>query len=233
MKNAILFPDIHTHTALFSRVHQFNLLPTRYIHASWVEELPCSLQIDLPALWQQDPRAEQHCAVLIIKTFCHGFVYDFSDALRRVALMPSTGLAKLMVYLGLAINARSIRQSISGPYIRILSRVFGPEAYEFATTRASLLADSHWFDLLKPRRTDRDVQPGDILTSGRRCLQICLQGSPDPLVRRLRLKFPHSMKWDFTPRNDHGVRTACRRLVQKIMKMEKGLSISLPFCGFN
>jgi hypothetical protein len=220
MKKTILFPDIHGHRALFFCVHQFNLLPTRYIHASWLQGLIGSMQTDIRKIWKKNPRAEKHCAALIIKTFCHGFVYDFSDALRRVALMKGAGLARLMVYAGLAANTRSIMQTLSGRHIKALSSAFGPEAYEFAVTRAPLLAGPRRFDYLKPQRTDMDPQPGDILESGRQCLQICLEGSPVPLVQRLRLKFPRNMRWDFTVRSDDAIRIACRHLIQKIMKME-------------
>lgn len=224
MKKTILFPDIHCHRALFFCVHQFNVLPTRYIHESWLQSLMGSMQTDIRAIWKKSPRAEKHGAALIIKTFCHGFVYDFSDALRRVALMEGAGLARLMVYAGLAAHARSIMQTLSGRHIKALSSAFGPEAYEFAVTRAPLFAGPHRFDYLKPRRADQDPRPGDILESGRQCLQLCLHGSPLPLVQRLRLKFPRKMHWDFTARGDAAVTMACRRLIQKIITMELRLS---------
>lgn len=222
MKKTILSPDIHSHRDLFFRVHQFNLLPTRYIHVSWLEDFVGAMETDIREIWKNSPRAEKHCAALIIKTFCHGFVYDFSDNLRRVALLPSAGLARLIVYTGLAANAYSIMQTLSGRHIKTLSNAFGQQAYEFAVTRAPLLAGPRRFDYLKPHRMDGDPQPGDILESGRQCLQICLQGSPTPLLQRLRLKFPRNMHWDFTPRSDDAIKTACRRLIQKIIKMEIG-----------
>jgi hypothetical protein len=223
MKKPILFPDIHINRALFLSIHQFNLLPTRYIHASWLPDLVGAAREDIQIVWQKNIRAEKHCAALIIKSFCHGFIYDFSDSFRQVALMPAAALARLMVYTGLAIHARSIKNSISGPYHKHLSVAFGPEAYEFAVNRAPLLVGSYPFGFLKPKHADEsDPQPGDILESGRRCLQTGLEGSPKPLVRRLCLKFPKNMHWEFKPLSNEAVITACRRLVQKIMKMELG-----------
>jgi hypothetical protein len=220
MKKPVLFPDIHSHRALFLCVHQFNLLPTRYIHPSWLQNLVGATPMDIHKICGKNPRAEKHCATLIIKTFCHGFVYDFSDTFRRSVLLPAAALARLMLYTGLAIHARSIMHSISGGYLKSLSHAFGPEAYEFAVNRAPLLAASHQFDFLKSGRTGLDPRPGDILESGRRCLQTCLEGAPKPLVRRLCLKFPRNMGWDFKPRSNDAATTACRRLIQKIMKME-------------
>lgn len=220
MKKEILFPDIHCHRALFFCVHQFNVLPTRYIHSSWLRDLTGPVRTDIRKIWKKNPRAEKHCAAWIIKTFCQGFIYDFSDAIRRVALLPSTGLARLMVYTGLAINAHSIMQTISGQHVKALAKAFGPEAYEFASNRASLLAGSHRFDFLQPQRADKGLHSGDILESGRRCLQICLEGLPAPLVRRFRLKFHRNMPWDFSRRSEQVVRMNCRQLIHKIMKME-------------
>lgn len=220
MTKTLLFPDIHCHRTLFFRVHQFNLLPTRYIHGSWLQDIAGAMQADIRSIWKKNPRAEKQCAALIIKTFCEGFIYDFSDAVRRVVLLPGTELARLLVYAGLAIHADSIMQSLSGRYIKALSNAFGPYAYEFAVTRAPLLTGSRRFDFLKPHRTAMDPQPGDILESGRRCLQVCLEGAPAPLVRRLCLKFPRHLVWDFTGRSNDAVKMTCRRLIQKIMKME-------------
>jgi hypothetical protein len=220
MKKTLVFPDIHSHRALFFCVHQFNLLPTRYIHDSWLEKLVGAKQLYIRKIWKKNLRAEKHCAALIIKTFCHGFIYDFSDTLRRVALLPGAELARLMVYAGLAANSHAIVKTLSGRHIKTLSNAFGQQAYEFAVTRAPLLAGPRRFDYLMPQRTEKDPQPGDILESGRRCLQICLEGAPVPLVQRLRLKFSRTMNWDFTLRSDDAIRTACRRLIQKTLKME-------------
>jgi hypothetical protein len=220
MKKAILLPDTHSQRTLFFHVHRFNLLPTRYIHPSWLEELTGVLPKDIRPIWQRNPRAEKHCAALIIKTFCQGFIFDFSDAVRCVALMPGDALVRLMAYAGLVINAHIIMKSISGSYIKSLSKAFGPEAYEFAATRAALLFGSRRLEFLTPPQTHSDPQLGDILECGRRCLQICLEGSPDPLTQRFRLKFPRNMRWDFAPRSDDAVRAASRRIVEKIMKME-------------
>jgi hypothetical protein len=220
MKKAILLPDTHSQRALFFHVRQFNLLPTRYIHESWLNDLLGALQTDIRPIWQKNSRAEKHCAALIIKTFCHGFIFDFSDAIRCVALMPSDALARLMIYAGLVINAHFIMKTISGHYIQSLSNAFGPQAYEFAATRAPLLFGSRRLEFLTPSQTHMDPQPGDILECGRQCLQICLEGSPEALTQRFRLKFPRNMRWDFAPRSEEAVRMACRRIVEKIMKME-------------
>ena len=220
MKKTILFPDIHSHRDLFLRVHRFNLLPTRYIHASWLPGLVGNLQGDICHIWKNNPRAEKHFAALIIKTFCRGFIYDFSDALRRVALMPVHELARLIVYTGLAVNTHSIVRSIAGRDAKTLSRAFGPDAYEFAATRAPLLVGPRRFDFLLPQQAGTDARPEDILESGRRCLQVCLEGAPAPLVQRFRLIFPRNMHWDFRRHKGDAVRSVCRRLIQKIIKME-------------
>ncbi len=220
MKKALCFPDIHSHQALFLCVHAFNLLPTRYIHASWLRDLAGDGQWDVRQMWKQNPRAEKHCAAWIIKTFCHGFIYDFSDSHRRLALLSGAGLVQLMVYTGLAMQARSIAQTISGRHINPLIRAFGPQAYEFVSTRATLLSGLRRFDFLLPQGADRHPRPGDVLESGRRCLQICLEGSPAPLVQRFRLKFPRHQPWDFTLRSGDAAIAVCRQLVQKILKME-------------
>lgn len=220
MKKTILYPDIHGHRELFLRVHRFNLLPTRYIHTSWLQELAGDFHGEICHIWKNNSRAEKHCAALIIKTFCRGFIYDFSDTFRRVALLPAQELARLMVYTGLAVHSYSITRSIAGRQAQTLSRAFGPEAYEFATTRAILLVGPQRFDFLMPRQAGVDAHPEVILESGRRCLQISLEGAPDPLVQRLRLKLPRSMCWDFKRCRGDAVRSACRRLIQKIIKME-------------
>lgn len=220
MTKKTLFPDIHSHQALFNCVHQFNLLPTRYIHASWLQDLVGAMHTEIRQTWKENPRAEKHCAALIINMFCHGFIYDFSDVVRRVALMPDAELARLIVYTGLTIHARAIIRTISSRHVKALSDAFGPQAYEFAVTRAPLLAGSRRFGILRPQGTDMGPQPGDILQSGRQCLQTSLEGAPEPLVRRLCLKFPQNMRWDFTLRSQQAVRESCRQLIQKIMKME-------------
>jgi len=220
MKNPNIFPNIHSHRTLFFYVHQFNLLPTRYIHASWLQELGGAIQTNIKEIWEKNPRSERQCAALIIKTFCHGFVWDFSDSIRCVVLMPSAELAKLIIYAGLAINACSIIRTISGRSIKALTAAFGPEAYEFAITRAPLLTGSRRFEFLLPHGDERDPVPLNILENGRQCLQICLEGLPEPLVRRFCLKFPRSTVWDFKPRSNDTVRTVCRSIIQKIMKME-------------
>ncbi|WP_185961327.1 SctK family type III secretion system sorting platform protein [Telmatospirillum sp. J64-1] len=187
---------------LFRLIYQFNLFPSRYIHASWVDVM------FEPSLWQR-MAATRRCEAALNRVLLQelsledSFPVDFSAPAARVGLLDQESLSRLSLYLGLTLDHSSIRRVIHGPSVAVLRQTLGDDAFLFAVQRAPLLAPPP--GLLSPSllpESDPSDEPGAMLgrfqAIGRRVLAIALGGLPPDILKRFRLKLPYDPDMDFS-----------------------------------
>lgn len=175
---------------LFRRIYEFNLLPSRYLHASWVEAL------FEPGLWRRlaaMPRCEAPlCRLILEKTDLAGsFHDDFDDAPARLALLDHAVLERLALHAGLLREGAAVRAAIGRDRVLALRAALGEEAYAFALHRAPLLAppvpglpDGPGGDMAPEELRRRAGQ------AGWRLVMAVASGFPPALRRRFALKLP-------------------------------------------
>lgn len=175
---------------LFRRIYEFNLLPSRYLHASWAEAL------FEPGLWRrlkETPRCEAPLCRLILEKMdlADSFHLDFADPGARLALLDYGVLERLALHAGLLREGAAVRAEIGRDGVLALRRALGEEAYAFALHRAPLLAP--------PRPAAEEGGPAGAAglrrraeEAGWRLVMAVASGFPPALHRRFALKLPRA-----------------------------------------
>jgi hypothetical protein len=116
----------------------FALLPHRYLHESWRPELMAE---PLWRLLAASPRTEGRLAAFVGEKLGLATVpaAGFEGPQARFCLLPGEALARIAQRVGLVLNCGRIAKSIDGKLVGRLRHELGPEAYEFAVRRASLI----------------------------------------------------------------------------------------------
>jgi hypothetical protein len=194
-------------------VHQFNVLPTRYMHPSWWENVT-----DFPSAivrCTENQRAEKHLAAYILGIIGHQYCYQFQDLAHRIVLLDGPTLEKLVFALGLTVNARRIKAIIDGPKVRLLKKDLGEIAFLFAIKRASLFGNQTWF--WDAGADESDLSREGVVQDGRKCIQICLSSAPEAMTKRFRLKFAKTVSWDFSGNNQSKDKDRAWSLIRKVL----------------
>ncbi len=173
-------------------IYEFNLLPSRYIHPSWLEELwGEEMEPALLDVLRSRGRGERRLSEIILTRLGMGrnFYFDFEDSSRRLALIDGATLEKLVFLVGLAVNYPSIARVVERKPLLALKSRLGERAYLFALKKAPFLLGR-----MEPSKGGLD-DLGDGLSSllvecGMRHLQLCFSGEADALTKRLLLKLP-------------------------------------------
>jgi hypothetical protein len=171
-------------------VLEFNLAPANYVDPSW---LPVETSVvfaavaagfgkralDVVSRWLLSEHALQDA-----------FDFDFSEPLKRIALVDRASLQHLARHLGLLAVAKALRTTIDRVSVGALKARLGAQNYEFALrhgTAANVLAAPARVDLSCPRLEDRLLAVG-----GQRLLSF-FESAPPALVGRARLKLPRTL----------------------------------------
>jgi hypothetical protein len=124
---------------------------------------------------------------------------DFSTPVVCLALAEADVLEKLVLYLGLVLNIRYIRQTVERDKVRVLKERIGEEAFLFALKRAPFLGLG-----TPPSATElsTSLPPEDfhqkVRAIGLHCLASTMAEYTDPsLIQRLLFKFPKAHQADF------------------------------------
>lgn len=197
---------------VFSLIYQFNLLPSRYMHASWADELFTH------ELWQRlkdSPRAEPHLNRLILGDLgvSGTFPADFGDLAARLALVDGTTIDRLALHLGMVVEGAALRRVIAGEEVRRLREALGADAHAFAVQRAPLLAAAAGLP--------GSVEPGDpplierLRSAGLSLIGSAMAGLPPEILKRFLLKLPRTARGSFIP-SDRAARALT--LISRVFK---------------
>lgn len=167
---------------------EFNFLPLRYIHSSWLETVRRGT---LLSKFRGCRRTEQRLSRYLLAEFeLHGqYWFDFSDPCKCIALLDGNKLAQLVLYTGLAVNAARIKGTILGKEVLKLRRDLGEDAYLFALKDASLFGLTSEVASL-PRYSKCMLVQAKIC--GIRCLATVFPEGTPAFTKRMLLKLPVS-----------------------------------------
>ncbi len=166
---------------------EFNFRPLRYMHDSWLEEVPGA---ELVARLRACARSEDRLSAHVLEHFglAGHYVFEFSDFSRQLVFMPTGDLARFIHYLGVVLNAEALRRSIDGNDVRRIHEYLERDMYLFGLRRAPYIAQVSDLPQLK---VPPQLGLGErIVASGMQCLRVALNSAGAPVVKRLLLKFP-------------------------------------------
>jgi hypothetical protein len=184
---------------LFYLIYEFNILPARFIHDSWISELAeWGVDKRLFHTLRDGSRAEVRLSRLILmKRGVHqDYFFDFQEPPKRLALLDGNTLQKLLFYTGLTLSARSISREIERTKVAALKKVLGEPAYLFAMKKAPLLIGSQ--DFTDVTLGEPEALPSILSERGTHCLKSCFGEAPPSLTQRMLLKLPRKFSTYWT-----------------------------------
>jgi hypothetical protein len=171
--------------ALFRTALTFNRRPVAYI-------APERLAADEPMLpaeaWRRllaTPRLSARLSARILGRYglAGRELWDFEPRRRRLALLDVGMLRQIAVRAGALLHSAAIRRVVMREGVMAVRGLLGEEGHAFALKRAPFLP--------LPVRLPEPADPASVLErDGLSCLAAWLEREPEPLARRVRLRFP-------------------------------------------
>jgi hypothetical protein len=172
-------------------VWEFNYKPERFVHHSWVSNLPNADLIQKlinEDSSQKSTRLSHHLMSQL--GFDGKFYFDFSDPITKLALWHGNDLEKLVYHVGILFYFDEIRHKIAKNDVRKYRTELGSELYNFALKRAPSLKKKQLKQVVLPSSMPIKQK---VLVAGLIALFTAMKGYPVPLLKRLVVKLPR--KW--------------------------------------
>jgi hypothetical protein len=116
----------------------FNLFPSQYAHATWLERLGVSADENEPRespLWTRSVSS----ALLRAANLDKHFDNDFYDPAKRLALIDASSLTRVAGLVGATLLRERIKRAVRQEEVRTLRASIGAEAHAFAVRFGELL----------------------------------------------------------------------------------------------
>ncbi len=182
-------------------VFRFNFNPAAYLHPEKRSEF--STVIPEPVWSIERVQGRLSDRILRQSQLFDCPVFAFPHWGWPLVLLPPHRLARLSLHLGALIHGAKIRESLSRTQVMLWKEKLGSDAYEFATSSASLLP------VVKER--DADLLMSEPEQSGYIFLQSAAADLPEPMRTRFFWKLPQrSGKSDFDP-------SQARKLIRSVL----------------
>jgi hypothetical protein len=149
----------------------------------------------------------------------------FENARLRAALLSSSELKRLVLYMGAGLCSSKLALIIKGQDVRILRERLGRALFEFGQKRARFLFQPSecLLDQLPTWPQDPDEACAVIQRIGKKCLVWALADpsiSDEQIWRRVRMKFPASWNWDGGSEVAQNLRDQAAAFLEKILQRE-------------
>lgn len=169
-------------------IYEFNFLPLRYIHASWLQTVTGGKSIEK---MRSCARTEYRLSRYLLAYFGleNEYCFDFTDEVETIALLNQNKISEVARYAGLVINREQIKRNIARNDVVQLKYLIGEKAYMFALKRAPFFGAIPDF----PSTYKSESILTDITVSGFRCLATIFSGN-SALFKRVFLKFPSTYR---------------------------------------
>jgi hypothetical protein len=165
-------------------INEFNFLPLRYIHSSWLKTIPAGKCIEG---MRSCARTEYRLSRYLLTHFEleNEYCFDFTDEVKTIALLDQNKIAKVAQYAGLVINREQIKRKIARDDVVQLKQQIGEDAYTFAIKRAPFFGATPEF----PSTHASEHLPANVTVNGIQCLATLFSGN-SAIFKRVFLKFP-------------------------------------------
>lgn len=176
---------------------RFNHYIIEQTHVSWI---PTELGMDKIDLLNVPDETLYYLSGWLLKDYQidKHLEYDFNDKTKRLFLLPSFELNRLIMIAGLTAYQDEIAKIISGKELRHLKKIFGDTLMAFTRNKAPFMMSSPFYYALDPEvpegyfkkpsaYTEQDISHS-VYSAGLRILAAALGAYPKPLKRRLMWK---------------------------------------------
>jgi hypothetical protein len=204
---------------LLPLIHEFNMSPARYIHGSWIDAI---VKQALFERLKKSGRAEKRLSGLILERFelNRDHVFDFEDRDRRLALIDSRSLLRLIFFTGTALNASRIAAIVQREPLLSLKKRIGERAHLFALKKAPFLIGR---SEIPPAQEQGSADlKRQITQSGMKCFGACFDQEPEALTRRLLFKLPKGLCSGLGPAGPGLGKKRAGTIMRKVLLAEVG-----------
>ena len=166
-------------------INEFNFLPLRYIHPSWLKTVFGGKYIEE---MRSCSRTEYRLSQYLLSYFEleNDYCFDFTNQVNTIALLDESKLSEIVRYAGLVINSEQIKKNIAREDVVQLKHQIGEKAYLFALKRAPFMGTI-------PDFPSHEYKSENLLTniriSGAQCLA-ALFSDNTAILKRVFFKFP-------------------------------------------
>lgn len=208
-------------------VWEFNYKPERYVHKTWLVDLPnAALLLKLIHTEEENKttRLSQHLMSQL--GFNGQFFFDFSDPITKLALWSGVELQYFVKYIGIMYHYNEIRKVIARDEVLAYRKALGGKLYSFALEKAPSLNIA-----LNPAKLSKKLPIKErIMISGLLVLYPAMKGYPLALQKRLVIKLPrqwydyyikHADKKNSLPDSDVKRRILINTVMQAVSKGRK------------
>lgn len=217
MANDYLKDIICGNNPLGPLIYRFNYLSASYLHQTRLAKyLPAWAEGKLLA----SRRVVSKLSDMILREekLEGKYFFDFEDPLRRIALLDTSVLDRLIFLVGLTVHAPRISQIIRKSEALKVKEDIGNDAYDFAVKKAAWLYRGPYFTV----SVDKDLSIKESINQvGKRYFEVALSGEEETLTRRLQWKFSIEGQPEFSAEPDEN-KDGARALLMKIGQKEVG-----------
>ncbi len=172
-------------------VWEFNYKPERFVHQSWVSNLPNADLLQKLINEDSSQKSTRLSHHLMSQLGFNGkFYFDFSDPITKLALWQANDLQRLVYHVGILFYFDDIRHKIARDEVRKYRSELGSDLYNFALVRAPKLKKKQLKQVALPSSMPIKQK---VLVAGLISLFTAMKGYPVPLLKRLVVKLPR--KW--------------------------------------
>lgn len=181
---------------LFLTIYRFNETPSEYVEKSHILSIPY-----LASHWEELSsirRVQEKLSRFLLKHFNleNQPFYQFEDPRLRIALLDRSTLNELLLHAGAVIYSERISKVVMKKDVLALKESIGDNMYFFAAKKASLLTG--FAPKVNLPEEGTLITNNALFEAGKQCLQMCLVHEDERLLKRLVLKFPNDIQWDFS-----------------------------------
>ncbi len=212
---------------LFQTIYQFNEIISEYVEKSHILSIPY-LANQWDYLVSLD-RLKKKLSQLLLKhlNLENQPFYQFEDPRLRIALLDRSILDNLLIHAGAVIYSERISKIVMKKDVLALKDSIGDDMYFFAAKKASLLMGFAPRIALPAEGTS--ITKDSLFEAGRQCLQMSLVHEDERLLKRLVLKFPKEIQWDFISLVPEEQKTKAWNFLYRILVKEVKPDIQVCF----
>ena len=182
--------NTHLSIPLLQRIIQFNFFPSEYMDESWWDTKWSA--VSLYTKLKENRQARQKLSEFIIEAYhleSEGY-FDFSSATKKVALLDSSNLKRLLILMGLIVESDTIAAVIQRNPQQTIKQSLGEEDYLFALKNRFRFSTSGSNEQAANSEHEFSDYKATVCKSGVHCLADLLQDASSGFIQRVLFKLP-------------------------------------------
>ncbi|CAA6815635.1 MAG: Unknown protein [uncultured Thiotrichaceae bacterium] len=177
-------------------IWEFNYKPEKYVHTSWLKDLP-NADVILKLIAEDSRKTSTRLSHHLLSQlgFDGKFFFDFNDSLTQLALWDTSEMQKLVQHIGMMFYFDDVRRCITRQEVASYRKALGEELYTFALEGAPEIKQRQLkaLDLSEELSINRKL-----LITGMAVIIAGMQDYPYALLKRMIIKLPRSWFDDYS-----------------------------------